>query len=151
MLNEETAKYRTYILVWVGLVILTGMTFSVAGRNLGGWTVLIALAIAGTKSGLVLNYFMHLRSEKLSIFQSDHPPGHGRFPRFHPPDLCRPGVSRRCEMIFSGSTGLSGRVVDNVFLYILIICVFLLGLITFLDGLLCDPLPPRKTPQACGY
>jgi cytochrome c oxidase subunit 2 len=35
-------------------------------------------------------------------------------------------------MIFSGSTGLSGRVVDNVFLYILIICVFLLGLITFL-------------------
>ena len=35
-------------------------------------------------------------------------------------------------MIFSGSTGLSGRVVDDVFLYILIICVFLLGLITFL-------------------
>jgi cytochrome c oxidase subunit II len=35
-------------------------------------------------------------------------------------------------MIFSGSTGLSGRVVDNVFLYILFICVFLLGLITFL-------------------
>ena len=35
-------------------------------------------------------------------------------------------------MIFSGSTGLSGRVVDNVFLYILLICVFLLGLITFL-------------------
>ena len=35
-------------------------------------------------------------------------------------------------MIFSGSTGLSGRVVDNVFLYILIICLFLLGLITFL-------------------
>ena len=35
-------------------------------------------------------------------------------------------------MNFLGSTGLSGRVVDNVFLYILIICVFLLGLITFL-------------------
>jgi cytochrome c oxidase subunit 2 len=35
-------------------------------------------------------------------------------------------------MTFLGSTGLSGRVVDNVFLYILIICVFLLGLITFL-------------------
>jgi cytochrome c oxidase subunit 2 len=35
-------------------------------------------------------------------------------------------------MIFSGSTGISGRVVDNVFLYILVICVFLLGLITFL-------------------
>jgi len=35
-------------------------------------------------------------------------------------------------MIFSGATGLSGRVVDNVFLYILLICVLLLGLITFL-------------------
>jgi cytochrome c oxidase subunit 4 len=63
------ARYKTYALVWMGLVILTGVTFSVAGRDLGGWTVLIALAIAGTKSGLVLNYFMHLRSEKLSIFR----------------------------------------------------------------------------------
>jgi len=62
-------KYRTYLLVWVGLVILTGLTFSVAGRELGGWTVLVALAIAGTKSGLVLNYFMHLRSERLLIFK----------------------------------------------------------------------------------
>ncbi len=35
-------------------------------------------------------------------------------------------------MIFSGATGISGRVVDNVFLYILIICLILLGLITFL-------------------
>ena len=35
-------------------------------------------------------------------------------------------------MIFSGATGISGRVVDNVFLYILVICVFLLALITFL-------------------
>ena len=35
-------------------------------------------------------------------------------------------------MISLGATGLSGRVVDNVFLYILVICLFLLGLITFL-------------------
>jgi cytochrome c oxidase subunit 2 len=35
-------------------------------------------------------------------------------------------------MIFSGATGISGRIVDNVFLYIFLICVFLLGLITFL-------------------
>jgi len=62
-------EYRIYTLVWMGLVILTGLTFSVAGMDLGGWTVLIALAIAGTKSGLVLNYFMHLRSERLLIFK----------------------------------------------------------------------------------
>jgi cytochrome c oxidase subunit 2 len=35
-------------------------------------------------------------------------------------------------MILSGATGISGRVVDNIFLYILFICLFLLGLITFL-------------------
>jgi cytochrome c oxidase subunit 2 len=34
--------------------------------------------------------------------------------------------------IFSGATGLSGKVVNNVFLFILVICLFLLGLITFL-------------------
>jgi cytochrome c oxidase subunit 4 len=37
--------------------------------ELGGWTVLISLAIAGTKSSLVLNYFMHLRSERPLIFR----------------------------------------------------------------------------------
>ena len=62
-------RYKTYVLVWITLVILTGTTFSVAGMELGGWAVLIALAIAGTKSGLVLNYFMHLRSERLLIFK----------------------------------------------------------------------------------
>ena len=61
--------YRTYVVVWLALVILTGTTLSVAGRELGGWTILIALAIAGTKSGLVLSYFMHLKSERLMIFK----------------------------------------------------------------------------------
>jgi cytochrome c oxidase subunit 4 len=69
--EEEIRKtrYKTYVLVWITLVILTGITLSAAGMQLGGWTVLIALAIAGTKSGLVLNYFMHLKSEKLLIFK----------------------------------------------------------------------------------
>ncbi len=72
MKSEERlyeAKYKTYVLVWLALVILTGVTLSVAGMKLGGWTVLIALLVAGTKSGLVLNYFMHLRSERLMIFK----------------------------------------------------------------------------------
>ena len=67
--KPHRTEYQTYTFVWMGLVILTGVTFSVAGMDLGGWTVLIALAIAGTKSGLVLNYFMHLRSERLLIFK----------------------------------------------------------------------------------
>jgi len=67
--KPHLTKNRTYVYVWVALVILTGTTASVAGMDLGPWTVLIALCIAGTKSGLVLNYFMHLKSEKLTIFK----------------------------------------------------------------------------------
>jgi cytochrome c oxidase subunit 4 len=62
-------KYRTYIAVWAGLVVLTGITASVAGMQLGRWAIVLPLLIAGTKSGLVLNYFMHLRSERLLIFK----------------------------------------------------------------------------------
>ncbi len=63
-------KYGTYVFVWIGLVILTGLTYTVAVRiHPGGWAILVALAIAGTKSGLVLSYFMHLKSERLFIFK----------------------------------------------------------------------------------
>jgi cytochrome c oxidase subunit 4 len=48
----------------VGLVILTGITVSVAGMNLGRFSISAALVIAAVKSGLVLNYFMHLKYEK---------------------------------------------------------------------------------------
>jgi len=57
-------KYRIYILVWVGLVMLTGITVSAAGLNLGRLSVAVVLTIAGLKSGLVLNYFMHLKYER---------------------------------------------------------------------------------------
>ena len=65
----HATNYKAYVWVWLGLILLTGTTASLAGMDLGQWNVFIALAIAGTKSGLVLSYFMHLRSEKLTIFK----------------------------------------------------------------------------------
>jgi cytochrome c oxidase subunit 4 len=62
-------KYRTYVWVWVGLLILTGMTVSMAGMNLGRLSILIVLAIAAFKSGLVLSYFMHLKYETGLLFK----------------------------------------------------------------------------------
>ncbi len=62
-------RYRTYVRVWLGLLILTGATVSLAGMNLGRLAILSALLIAGVKSGLVLLYFMHLKSERLSLFK----------------------------------------------------------------------------------
>jgi len=49
-------------------------------------------------------------------------------------------------MGFSGATGLSGKVVDNVFLYILVICVCLLVLITFLMVYFVIRYRRRKNP-----
>jgi cytochrome c oxidase subunit 2 len=50
--------------------------------------------------------------------------------------------------IFSGATGLSGKVVNNVFLYILIICVCLLALITFLMVYFVIRYRREKHPQS---
>ena len=69
---EETSHHtrnRTYLLAWLGLVILTGTTVSLAGMGLGRLAILSVLLIAGTKSALVLTYFMHLRSERMLIFK----------------------------------------------------------------------------------
>lgn len=62
-------KYKTYVWVWVGLVILTGLTISMAGMNLGRLSIAMVLAIAAIKSGLVLGYFMHLRYETGLLFK----------------------------------------------------------------------------------
>ncbi len=65
----KNKKYQTYIFVWLGLVILTGITVSMAGMNLGRLSIGIVLAIAAIKSGLVLSYFMHLKYETGLLFK----------------------------------------------------------------------------------
>jgi cytochrome c oxidase subunit 4 len=55
--------YGTYIMVWLALLILTGLTVTVAGLNLKNFAIVAAIFIAGFKSTLVLNYFMHLKYE----------------------------------------------------------------------------------------
>ena len=65
----KNKKYQTYILVWLGLVTLTGITVSMAGMDLGRLSIGIVLAIAAIKSGLVLSYFMHLKYETGLLFK----------------------------------------------------------------------------------
>jgi cytochrome c oxidase subunit 4 len=61
--SEHSHGYGIYILVWLALMSLTGITVAVAGINFGGLTIATALIIAAIKSFLVLKVFMHLRSE----------------------------------------------------------------------------------------
>ena len=60
---DHSHGYGIYVLVWLGLLVLTGLTVAVAGINIGGFTIATALIIASVKAYLVLTIFMHLRSE----------------------------------------------------------------------------------------
>jgi cytochrome c oxidase subunit 4 len=59
------------MIIWVFLLILTGVTVWVAQYNLGAMNIWVALGIATLKSGLVVAYFMHMKYEtwlfKLSL------------------------------------------------------------------------------------
>ena len=62
MNSEPIISVRTYVVIWVSLLILTLTTTGVAFIDLGGeWNTLTAIAIAVVKTVLVVVYFMHLR------------------------------------------------------------------------------------------
>jgi cytochrome c oxidase subunit 4 len=55
---------KTFMLVWIALLILTGLTIKAAQLRMGEWSMVANIAIASTKAGLVLWFFMHLKYEK---------------------------------------------------------------------------------------
>ncbi len=57
--------YGTYFMIWLSLISLTVLTVSIAGVNFGSIALLIALLIAAIKSGLVINYFMHIKFDDI--------------------------------------------------------------------------------------
>lgn len=62
MKSEPIVSARTYIVVWVSLLVLTLTTTGVAFIDLGGqWNTLTSVVIAVVKTVLVVLYFMHLR------------------------------------------------------------------------------------------
>jgi cytochrome c oxidase subunit IV len=63
MKKEGPSGVRTYVLAWLMLVILTGVTVGVYRLHLGTAGMAAALAIASLKAGVILFFFMHLRQE----------------------------------------------------------------------------------------
>lgn len=55
----------TYVVVWLALLALTGITIAVAGMRLGAFSMSASVLIASIKASLVLWFFMHLKYEKL--------------------------------------------------------------------------------------
>lgn len=61
---EIDKHVKTYIKVFVVLLLLTGVTVAVSYLKLPLlWAVLVALAVACTKGSLVVGFFMHLINE----------------------------------------------------------------------------------------
>ncbi|WP_321366104.1 cytochrome C oxidase subunit IV family protein [uncultured Desulfuromusa sp.] len=61
--KHEPVPYRTFILIWIALLILTVVTIAVSRVHLGALNIWVALAIASLKSSLVIFIFMHLKQE----------------------------------------------------------------------------------------
>jgi cytochrome c oxidase subunit 4 len=59
--------FEVLILVWLSLLVLTSLTVALTGIHAGLFSIFLVLLIAGFKSSLVLNYFMHLKFEKRLI------------------------------------------------------------------------------------
>ena len=65
-MSEEHAHivpYKTFMGIWIALLILTGVTVWVAQYNLGPLNIWVALGIATFKSSLVVAIFMHMKYE----------------------------------------------------------------------------------------
>jgi len=66
-MNEEHSHivpYRTFIIVWLVLLALTGITVAAAQVHFGALNIWIALGIATLKAGLVIAFFMHMKYEQ---------------------------------------------------------------------------------------
>ncbi len=63
MEKKNNYPFSTYILVWLGLLLLTVLTVAVASLKLGAFSVYGAILIAAAKSSLVLLIFMKIKYE----------------------------------------------------------------------------------------
>ena len=59
--GEHIVSPKLYVLIWITLLILTGVTTGVAFLNFGIFNPIIALLIAFTKASLVVLFFMHVK------------------------------------------------------------------------------------------
>ncbi len=55
---------KSYLGVWLSLLALTALTVGVSYLDFGSWNILVAVAVATVKAGLVAAVFMHLAFEK---------------------------------------------------------------------------------------
>ncbi len=60
-MSESAVSKKSYLVVFAALLVLTVVTVLAAYIDLGTFSTVVALGIAGVKAFLVFTYFMHLR------------------------------------------------------------------------------------------
>ena len=66
--THHIVSYRTYGLILLLLLVLTGTSVAVTQIELTRWSTVVALLLASTKSAFVLAIFMHLKFDQ-NIFK----------------------------------------------------------------------------------
>lgn len=62
---QNRHPFSTYLALWFGLLMLTGLIVVMSGLNLGRAGVLIIIAFAAFQSVLLILFFMHVKNEYL--------------------------------------------------------------------------------------
>ena len=62
--KEHHTSAMRYVLIWVALLVFTGITVSTGRMDLGHWNLPLAMLIATIKATLVVLFFMHLAEQK---------------------------------------------------------------------------------------
>ena len=57
-MSEPLTSVKTFVAIWITLLVLTGVTVGVAQLNLGALSVAVALIIAVIKASLVALFFI---------------------------------------------------------------------------------------------
>lgn len=63
--THHIVPYRTYGLILLALLVLTGTSVAVTQIELTRWSTIVALLLATTKSSIVLAIFMHLKFDQM--------------------------------------------------------------------------------------
>jgi cytochrome c oxidase subunit 4 len=59
--HDHVVPIRTYVFVFLSLMVGTGLTVGASYVDLGMWNTPVAMLIAVTKASLVVFFFMHLK------------------------------------------------------------------------------------------
>lgn len=67
-MSEHVIPSKTYVGIWITLMVLTVVTATVATIDLGPFNTVVALLIATVKASLVVLFFMHVKytSERMT-------------------------------------------------------------------------------------